>query len=214
MFAKWILNLPNHLEGWTVHYPGRGSRASERPITRMANLIEQLCQAIQPYLNKPFIFFGYSMGGLVAFELTRALRKKQLAQPNILFVSAYDAPQTPDSHPKIHQLPDAEFVNELQTLNGIPPEILQNNEILQLLLPTLRADFEIIETYQYQTDAPLDCPIVAFGGRDDPRVSRERLEGWANQTASRFESHYFVGDHFFIHTARDEVMNFMVEKLG
>ena len=214
MFSKWTLNFPNHLEGWTVHYPGRGSRTGERPITKMADLIEQLCQAIQPYLNKPSIFFGYSMGGLVAFELTRALRRKQLAQPNILFVSACAAPQAPDSHSKIHQLSDAEFINELKKLNGIPPEILQNKEMLQLLLPTLRADFEIIEIYQYQIDTPLDCPIVAFGGRDDSRVSRERLEGWANQTASQFESHYFVGDHFFIHAARDEVMNFMIEKLG
>lgn len=220
-FIKWCNGLADSFRlgstrafsGLAVHYPGRGSRHSEPPLTDLLALVENLSQAIPPLLDKPFAFFGHSMGGLIAFELARELQRKRLAQPNILFISACAAPQLPNPHPPIHQLPDAEFVNELKKLNGIPPEILQNNELMGLSLPTIRADFEMIETYQYLSDAPLDYPIVALGGTDDPRVSREQLEGWAMHTKDSFESRYFAGDHFFITTANEAVLNFMEGEL-
>lgn len=220
-FAKWCNGLTDSFRlgstrafsGLAVHYPGRGSRHSEPPLTDLRALVENLSQAIPPLLDKPFAFFGHSLGGLIAFELTRTLRRKGLAQPNILFLSACAAPQLPNLHPPIHQLPDAEFVNELKKLNGIPPEILQNDELMKLLLPTIRADFKMIESYQYQSDAPLNCPIVALSGLDDPRVSRERLEGWAMHTTNSFESRYFEGGHFFLTTANEAVLKFMEGKL-
>lgn len=213
-FTKWCSGLNDSFEGLAVHYPGRGSRHSEPPLTDILALAETLSQAILPLLNKPFAFFGHSMGGLIAFELARTLRQKGLAQPNILFVSACAAPQLPNPHPQIHQLPDAEFVSELKKLNGIPPEILQNNELMQLSFPTLRADFEMLEMYQHQPAAPLACPIIALGGLDDSRVSREQVEGWALHTENSFESKYFAGDHFFIATANEAVLKFMEQKLG
>ena len=211
-FAKWCNGLNDSFEGLAVHYPGRGSRHPEPPLTDLLALVETLSQAILPLLDKPFAFFGHSMGGLIAFELARTLRRKKLAQPNILFVSACAAPQLPNPNPHIHQLSDAEFVSELKKLNGIPPEILQNNELMRLSLPTLRADFEMLETYQYQPDAPLACPIAALGGLDDPRVSREQIEGWAMRTKVSFESKYFAGDHFFITTANEAVLKFVEGK--
>jgi medium-chain acyl-[acyl-carrier-protein] hydrolase len=205
-FAKWCNGLSDSFEGTAVHYPGRGSRHPEPPLTDLRALVENLSQAIPPLLDKPFAFFGHSLGGLIAFELARALRRKGFAQPNILFLSSCAAPQLPNPHPQLHQLADVEFVNELKNLNGIPPEILQNDELIQLSLPTIRADFEMVETYRYQTDAPLDCSIFAFGGLDDPRVSRERLEGCSMHTKNTFESHYFAGDHFFINNAKDSII--------
>jgi len=203
-FSKWSV------EGigiWTAHYPGRGSRYNEHLIKELRILVERILQAIQPVLDKPFAFYGHSMGGLVAFELTRQLRRQDLPQPQLLFISACGAPQMPDPHPPIHALPEAEFIDSLKKLNGIPPEILQNSEAMNILLPTARADFEAVETYQYVSNgSPIDPPILTFGGLDDPRVSRERLEGWATQTSSRFKSQYFPGDHFFINTSRQAVI--------
>lgn len=206
VFGRWCIELPHSLEGRAVHYPGRGSRYNESPITDLSILVELLSQAILPLLDKPFAFFGHSLGGLAAFELARQLRRKQLPQPEILFVSACGAPDMPDLHPQIHSLPDAEFVNELKKINGIPREILRIPEALELSLRALRADFELIESYRYQMDAPLDCPIVAFGGLDDPRLSRERIEKWAGQTASKFESQFLAGDHFFINQQTELTM--------
>lgn len=210
VFSKWSTELPDNLEAQIAHYPGRGSRHNEPPIKSLAVLIEELTQAIQPLLDKPFLFFGHSLGGTVAFELARSLRQNGLPQPNILFISACGAPHIPDPYPPIHALSESEFINSLKELNGIPQEILNNTGVLNLFIPTLRADFELIEGYEYKPDKPLDIPIFAFGGSNDPHVSREQLEGWAMQTNARFESKYFEGDHFFINTTRKSIINEIV----
>ncbi len=215
VYNNWSARFPNNMETWIAHYPGRGSRYNEPPIKELITLVEKINEAIQPLLDKPFIFFGHSLGGMVAFELIRHLRQRKLPQPNILFVSACGAPQLPDPHPPIHTLPDAEFIKSLQELNGIPAEVVDHSELMKLLLLTLRADFEAIESYQYTSNGPpLTCPIIAFGGHDDLRVSQESLEGWASHTNSQFSSQYFPGDHFFINTSKEAIIASIVTKIS
>lgn len=210
-FSKWIVD---NIESQIVHYPGRGSRFNEPPIKNIDALVENILQAIRPSLDKPFALFGHSMGGLIAFELARSLRRFSLPRPTRLFISACGAPQFPDSNPPIHALPDDEFLDALKKFNGIPVEILNQSETLEIILPILRADFEAVETYRFDpNEHPLDIPIIAFGGLDDERVSREGLEGWANQTTSRFESHDFPGDHFFLNNARELIMSTIATEL-
>jgi surfactin synthase thioesterase subunit len=202
-FTKWTINK---IETYIAHYPGRGSRFNEPAIKSMDVLVGNLLREIQPLLDKPFAFFGHSMGGLIAFELARSLQRLSLPRPTRLFISACAAPQLPDSNPPIHSLPDDEFLGALKKFNGVPSEILNQPEALKIFLPILRADFEAVETYRFDSsEPPLDIPIVAFGGLDDPRVSREGLEGWAKQTASGFESQFFPGDHFFINNSRNAI---------
>jgi medium-chain acyl-[acyl-carrier-protein] hydrolase len=208
VFGKWPANLPGNVEAWIAHYPGRGSRHNESLIKELGQLAGKLSQAIRPFLDKPFALFGHSMGGLVAVELTRQLRKNNLPQPTTLFVSGCGAPHLPDPHPAIHTLPDAEFLKALQAFNGVPAEAMNSPELMELLLPIVRADFEAVESYAYDSnEPPFDCPIIAFGGLDDPRVSKERIEGWALHTNSNYKSQYLPGDHFFITTARDAVIS-------
>lgn len=202
------------METWIAHYPGRGSRYNETPITELSVLVEKINRAIQPLVDKPFIFFGHSLGGMVAFELARQLSQQNLPQPQNLFVSACGAPHIPDPYPSIHTLPDSEFIKSLRQLNGIPAEVANHSELMELLLPTLRADFEAIESYKYiSNERRLTCPIIAFGGFDDPRISRERLEGWAYHTTASFKSQYFSGGHFFINAARQSVIASMIAEI-
>ena len=213
-FWKWAAKFPNHIEMWIAHYPGRGSRYNEAPVKKLSLLVEGVYQAIHPLLDKPFASFGHSLGGLVAFELTRSLRQKDLPQPIVLFISACGAPQLPDPDPPIHGLPDSEFVKALQELNGTRKEIITNPKLMKLLLPALRADFEAAESYQCNSSKqPLECPIVAFGGSDDPHVSREGLAGWVTQTNSRFKSIFFPGDHFYLNAAEDEVVQLIAREM-
>lgn len=213
-FSKWALALPENIETRIVHYPGRGSRFTETPINKLDILVESIFQAIQPLLDKPFALFGHSLGGLVAYELSHSLCRNEGPRPNILFISACGAPQLSEPYPPIHTYPDPEFVKALREFNGTPSEIVNNPELMELLLPTLRADFEAVERYHYNSrDLPLECPIVAFGGLDDPRVSRERLEGWGSHTETDFKSQYFPGDHFFINTAREAVIASITSEL-
>jgi medium-chain acyl-[acyl-carrier-protein] hydrolase len=213
-FGKWPAELPGTIETRIAHYPGRGSRHNEAPIKQISVLVERLSQAIQPLLDKPFAFFGHSLGGLVAFELSRQLHLQNYLKPQILFISACGAPGMPDPHPPIHALPDPEFLQAIQDLNGIPAELTNIPELMELLLPTLRADFAAVENYNYLlNDFSLDCPIIAFGGLDDPRVSSERLEGWGSHTKVGFKLKCFPGDHFFINTARKAVIASITDEL-
>jgi len=206
-FHSWVNEIPSNIETHIAHYPGRGSRYNEPLLNNINTLVERIYDAIQPLLDKPFFFMGHSMGGIVAFELAQLLQRHDLHLPQILFVSACGAPHIPDPHPSLHKLPDLEFIRSLRELNGIPAEVTKHSELMQLLLPTLRADFELIESYHYSSSgSPLNCPIIAFGGLDDPRVSQERLEGWFSHTLSRFASQYFPGDHFFINSEKKSIL--------
>jgi medium-chain acyl-[acyl-carrier-protein] hydrolase len=150
------------------------------------------------------------MGGLLSFELARQLRREHGKKPVHLFISARHAPQIPSKKPPIHALPEIEFKEELRRLNGTPVSVLENAELMQLLIPILRADFSVLETYIYSEELPLECPITVFGGLQDQEVSFEELQGWQEQTKASFQSQMFPGDHFFIHS----VQSLLIESLA
>src|SRR5205814_4666171 len=158
IFRTWSENLPPEIEACPIQLPGRESRLLEAPFSQLFSLIEPVAQALLPYLDMPCAFFGHSMGALVSFELARYLRRQHGLSPVHLFVSGRRAPQLSDPDPPIHPLPEAEFLEELRSLKGTPEEVLQNTELLQLLLPLLRADFAVCETYAYAPETPLLCP--------------------------------------------------------
>jgi medium-chain acyl-[acyl-carrier-protein] hydrolase len=185
----------------------------EPPYTRLQPLVEAAAQAFLPYLNKPFAFFGHSLGALVSFELARYLRKEYGVHPVHLFVSSHTAPQIPDIDPPIHDLPEPEFIEKIRGLNGMSKEVLENTELMELLLPILRADFAICETYTYENDSPLDCPITALGGLLDEHVSRVDLEAWCEQTDDSFSLHLFPGDHFYLNTDQSLLLRTLAQKL-
>lgn len=201
-FCTWSDDLPRGVEVCPIQLPGRESRLGEPPFTRLAPLVQALAPAIRPYLDKPFAFFGHSMGATISFELARQLRQQDDPGPVHLFVSGSRAPQIPDPDPPIHHLPEAEFVEELRRFNGTPELVLQNAELMQLFLPLLRADLALHEAYTYTADEPLDCPISAFGGLEDEEVSRDELAAWRDQTRGAFTLRIFPGDHFFLRSAR------------
>jgi medium-chain acyl-[acyl-carrier-protein] hydrolase len=205
-FRNWAQELCPIVEVYLIQLPGRERRLSEPAFTRIEPLIAELKPAIIPHLNQPFAFFGYSMGSLIAFELTRRLRRDYQLYPQHLFVCANRAPQLPKTKPPIHDLPDAEFIEELRSLNGTPEEILANDELMALLIPTLRADFAVIETYNYYNEPPLNCPITAFGGLEDTEASREELAAWSSQTNNNFNLYMLPGNHFFINSARSQLL--------
>jgi len=170
----------------------------ERPFAQLSPLIEALAQALVPFLDEPFAFFGHSLGALVGFELVRRIRRQYGVHPVRLFVSAGRAPQIPHRGRPIHTLPDKEFLMELRRLNGTPSELLGHEELMEIMLPVLRADFAVYETYLYSTEPPLNCPISAYGGIQDHRVNESDLEAWRAQTNVSFSLRMFPGDHFFL----------------
>lgn len=213
IYHDWQRHLPPSVEVCAVELPGRGGRHKEEPFDRIEPLVDALAKALLPYLDRPFTFFGHSMGALLSFELTRRLRRDFDLAPAHLFVSGHGAPQMREMYPVRHDLPEPEFLDELHRLNGTPPEVLGNPEIMQILMPVLRADFALCEFYKYTDEPPLDCPISAFSGLRDQEMSREKLEGWREQTTSAFSLRMFPGDHFFINTARPLLLQILYRQL-
>jgi medium-chain acyl-[acyl-carrier-protein] hydrolase len=213
IFRLWPEHLPAEVDVLPVQYPGRESRLSQAPLISMTAMADQLAAALRPYLDLPFAFFGHSLGGILGYETARRLRAESQPQPLHLFASGARAPHLPDPDPPIHHLPDAEFVAELHRLNGTPELVLQNAELMQLLMPVLRADFQVIETYRCVPGAPLNCPISVFGGSDDPELTRDDLLGWREQTTASFTLRLLAGDHFFLHSSRDVLLQLIAQEL-
>jgi len=215
IFRAWSDGLPADVEVCPVQLPGRETRLMEPPFTRLSPLVQTLAEALFPLLDKPFAFFGHSLGALVSFELARQLRRQHGdgVQPVRLFISADRAPQIPNRDPPVYDLPEGEFLAELRRLKGTPRELLQDEEVMQIMLPLLRADFAVYETYGYLTEPPLNCPISAFGGLQDHRVSRGDLEAWREQTSVSFSLRMFPGDHFFLNTTQPVLLQALSQEL-
>jgi medium-chain acyl-[acyl-carrier-protein] hydrolase len=205
-FGAWPNYLPAYVEVCPVQLPGREGRLRETPYRRLEPLIDALAQGLLPAFDKPFAFFGHSMGALISFELTRYLRRNAKPQPVHLFLSGARAPHTPDAEPPIHHLGEKEFIEAIKRLDGTPQEVLQHEELMQILLPYLRADFEVCETHAYQPEEPLSVPVTAFGGWQDKSISPDKVKAWCEQTSGACNVHMFAGGHFFLHSARAELL--------
>jgi len=201
IFDAWPQILPNTIEVCPVQLPGRGSRITEPAYTEMDQLVRDAGEALAPYLDKPFALFGHSMGALIGFELAHHLRREYNAQPVHLFVSGHCSPQTM-SEPLDPKLFDSELPGMLRRNNGTPEEVLENPELMELVVPVLRADVALCNSYLYTPKPPFSFPITAFGGLDDHGVPRRHIEGWREHTTGPFVLRMLLGDHFFLNTSR------------
>lgn len=202
-FRGWAASLPADFEVCPVQLPGRESRLRETPYTEVEPLAQALAEALLPLLDLPYVFFGHSLGSLVAFELAREFRRRGASLPLHLFASGRRAPQVPAREEPIHSLPEPEFIAKLRELNGTPEEVLQHAELMRLIVPILRADFAINENYHFAAEPPFDFGISAFGGLSDQDVTKEDLAAWNDQTRGRFRQRMLPGDHFFLHAGKN-----------
>ncbi|MCI0392398.1 MAG: thioesterase domain-containing protein [Acidobacteria bacterium] len=202
VFHGWPDRLPPSVEMGAIQLPGRGHRLGEPHVKRLVPLCHIAAQELLPYLDKPFVFFGHSLGALLCFETARILRREKRRQPAHLFVSATEAPHRRTREEPLSGLPKSALVKKLREFNGTPMEVLQNDELLDLMLPTIRADFELSETYEYHPESPLECPMTIYGGLGDHEVEAERLAAWSEMTVGACEFRMFPGDHFYIHSSR------------
>lgn len=212
-YRDWPVHLPDDVEVVSVQLPGRENRFNEPPIESMEQLVGPLLDELAGYLIPPFALFGHSMGGLIAFELVRRMRPRGVA-PVHLFASGCRAPHLPSRSPDWHTLPDREFLVAIGELGGIPPELLAESQFLDAMLPMLRADCTLVETYAFHPQAPLSCPVSAFGGLRDKEVPPEDVRAWSRHTTGPFRVHLLPGDHFFVNSARADVLRSVVSELG
>ena len=214
IFRAWPDLLPPEIEVWAIQLPGRDGRLREPIPDDLETLALAVANGLGPLLDMPFACFGHSMGALLAFEFARQIRRRGQPGPTHLFVSARRAPQLPRTDTPLHTLPEGPFIEMLrQRYNGIPAAILAEPELLELFLPMLRADFKMIETYQYREEAPLDCPIMAFGGAQNEWALPDELTAWQAQTHRAFKMQLFPGGHFYLQAALPQLVTAVAREL-
>jgi medium-chain acyl-[acyl-carrier-protein] hydrolase len=214
IYRSWCNEMPKSIEVFPIQLPGREGRIAEPPFTRVAALAEAIAEEILPLLDRPFAFFGHSLGAKVCFEVARYLLNRYGLSAAHLFASACNAPHLPNTEQSLHDLPHDRLVEKLRFLNGTSGKILDHPRVLRMLLPLIRADFELYDTYRYLSEPFLDCPITVFGGDNDPVVDRERLWAWRGLAVAGFDLRLFPGDHFFLHTSQSFIIQAIVEALG
>jgi surfactin synthase thioesterase subunit len=197
-YRSWGFLFPPEVEVCAVQLPGREERFREPLLRHYQTLVALVCGGMQRLLDRPFALFGHSMGAMIAFECARRLRRRG-HRPGALFVSACHAPQLPLPRKPIHDLPDDQLLREVGRLGGTPAQVLENAELMDLIKPVLRADLALHETYAYGEETPLDTPISALAGADDPVVRPAHIQPWSAQTVAQFTLSEFAGGHFFVH---------------
>jgi len=214
VFSGWSAGLPESVEVCPILLPGRAARIAEPLVADMKTLVRALAQGLANWTDRPFVLFGHSTGALVAFELARRLEQEGRL-PAQLLVSGCGAPQLPPGRPgQIHDLPDADFLEQLRALGGMPDAMLANPELRDLFLPILRADFKLTETYRYVPGVPLRCPVTAFTGLEDRFVSRQSAEAWRDQTTGAFALYTLPSDHLFLISDRHLLLQLLASKLS
>lgn len=212
-YRHWAASMPETIEVLPVQLPGRERRLREPPYTRLDPLVEAATAGLLPYLDRPFAIFGHSMGALIGLEIARKLRREHQLEPVHLLVSARRAPQLPPDHTGDYKLPHDELIERLREMNGTPAEVLEHPELMELMLPLLRADFELNETYEPTEHPPLECPVTAFGGLEDTEVPKETLEAWSDVSAGPFKLRMFPGDHFYLNQHQKVLIQAITEEL-
>lgn len=209
VFNTWAAHLPEDIELVTAHYPGRESRHEEAPYKNLEVLVEALAQEIAPWTDRPFVFFGHSMGGYVAFELGKLLTKRNKPVPEKLYLSAVKPPHYVEEEP-LHELDTKAFLKGVIKLEGIPKECLASSEYMMYLIPILRADFASCERYRVDPPQATNIPTAVYGGDSDPRVSQDCLDDWLHHCNSHFSQKVFSGGHFYINQHHRQIINNIV----
>ena len=212
-YKDWGNILPDTLEVHAVQLPGRETRFSEPLIHNFDQLLGTLENVLSSLVAKPYAFFGHSMGALITFELIRRFRARGIPLPRYAIFSGRRSPDKASRFPSMHHLEFDDFVDALRKYGGTPEEVLREKELMQLLVPILKADFSLIEEYIMAEEDPLPIPISVYYGDADPRTDKEEIEGWRNFCAKEIKFKEFEGKHFFIQTNKSRVLDAIKEDL-
>lgn len=213
LFKAWREYVPSDMEVLAVHLPGREGRYAEAASTDLSWVVESITDAIQALPSCPLTLFGHSLGALIAYEVVQSLEAKGV-QPHLLIASGRHCPGTPSKTKPISHLPNAEFLQAMSQYGGMSPEILACEELLEILLPAIRADFTLSEQYHKQPSGrKVNTPILVLGSQDDALVDYDKLETWKTLSESTVNVHAFAGGHFFLQTRYPQIIDLFLAQI-
>ena len=214
-FRSWQSLLDDVADVLPVQLPGRENRYREPLATDIDALARSVADGMADHCRSPYLLYGHSMGALLAYRFVHTMAQRGAPLPELLIVAAHRAPHQPPMEPLAHSLPREELVQRLKEFGATPTEILDHAQMLDFFLPVIRSDFALSELAPvYDPDAPLDVPILALGGTDDPLVGRDDLSAWSAHTTLDFRMREFPGGHFFQDEHAARVMMLLREELS
>lgn len=212
-FLPWSAALGPKVELSVVHLPGRGLRGAEPAVTDMRAAAMAIAAAISADGAQQAAFFGHSMGAVLMLEVARIATLMHLRMPALIVASGCRWPGMIEAE-RLHDLPDRDLIERLRDMGGTPGAVLENPELVEMALPSLRSDFAMLHGYRFRPGIALRPPLHVFAGHDDPRVKARHLDGWLRESQSPGKVHWFDGGHFFVHHQRDAVLARLQELLA
>lgn len=200
IYRGWAKDLEPSIEVCPIQLPGRENRFSETAHQSVQTLAPAIANQLQFYLDKPYLIYGHSMGALLTFEVLRILQQKGQVMPEVAILGAHRAAHLPPKRKPMSTLDDASFIAKLTTFGGFPDEVLQSKELLQFVLPTLRADFAVCDGYQFTPSSALDCSLVLIAGSHDQEVNPQDMLAWQTHTLHPARLVTLDAGHFFLKT--------------
>jgi medium-chain acyl-[acyl-carrier-protein] hydrolase len=213
IYLDWQRSIHPGIEICPVQLPGRGARYHEAPYAAWSPLMADLSRLIARHSEVPFAFFGHSLGALIAFELARHCRMQRVAMPRHIIVSGCTAPHLRRPPRRLYELDDDGLIAAMAEHNGTPRQLLGNRELMELVLPVIRADFRLGDAYSFVPDFPLAVPLTVMAGRADPYTSPAEIAQWARHSVAAVETRWFDGDHFFINDDSADMVSALNEAL-
>ena len=206
LFRSWPAQL--EFDVLAVELPGRGRRFAEPCAVQMDEIVEPLLKAMAPYLDRPFGFYGHSLGAMISFELSHACRRELGLEPELLITAASVPPRREPKRDRSG--PDDDAIKQrLRLAGGTPPEALENKELMALLMPTLKGDFALIDGYYSRQTSKLSCRLTAIAGADDPLFPPSTVNAWAAETSGEFRRFVLPGGHFFMRESESALLSLL-----
>lgn len=213
MYHSWAAVLPANVEVCALRLPGRESRFDEPRLTSVETMVKAMADAMTLYLDRPFALFGYSLGALLFFELTRELRRRGANLPVHLFLAAARAPHMARVHPPLTYLPDKEFLAAIRHYYHPASEAWAVSELVEMMLPILRDDMRASETYEFTDEVLLSCSMDLYAGYNDLGAPLDKVRAWQTLTTAECQMTVYSGTHFFIDQHLPELLQAVRERL-
>jgi surfactin synthase thioesterase subunit len=212
-YRQYKLRSPSFLNIIPLEYPGRGARINEALPTDTQEIVDDLYEQIKGNLEEGYALYGHSMGGLIAYLLTKKIIECGHRPPLHLFVTGAAGPSSARGRGKqLHLLDKTEFLEEVGKLRGLPDELLADHALMDFFEPMLRADFKVSETYSYEESDPMDVPITVITGSEE-EMKKEEINVWQKESSRRVDFRVMEGHHFFIYSHVVEIVDLIVRKL-